>query len=68
MFCRPCVVPLSPVEVPADRDGARVNHTPWMHRIPGLDALEQVQPDTALQIGTRGSAAREEHGDPYDHT
>ncbi len=24
MFCRPCVVPLSPVGVPADRDGARV--------------------------------------------
>src|SRR5215469_7137086 len=59
----PCVVPLSSVGVPADRDGTRVHDTPWKHRIHGRDAPRHCQPDAAIEIGIRGITAHEERGD-----
>ena len=62
-LCLPCVVPLSSVGVPADRDGTRVHDTPWKHRIHGRDAPRHCQPDAAIEIGIRGIAAHEESSD-----
>src|SRR3954467_12646321 len=62
-LCLPCVVLLSSVGVPEDRDGTRVHDMPWMHQLPGRDAPRHCQPDAAIKIGIRAIAAHEERWD-----
>src|SRR3954447_15772775 len=59
-LCLPCVVLLSSVGVPADRDGTRVHDMPWMHRIHGRDAPRHCQPDAAIEIGIHGIASHDD--------